>query len=121
MPYKLFEFLERYMTGAFVITITQPEKTGSKGKVFISKYRISKKKKMPFKLFEFLERYMTGAFLITITQPEKTGSIGKVFIPLEIKKLNSTFEIRNLSRFLRHFHVRFFLLHLRHFQQMNFN
>ena len=29
MPFKLFEFLERYMIGAFMITLTQLEKTGS--------------------------------------------------------------------------------------------
>ena len=61
---------------------------------------------MPFKLFQFLEQLMIGAFLITLTQLEKTGSIGKVFIPLEIYILNSIFEIRNRSNFLRHFHVR---------------
>ena len=35
MSFKLFEFLERFMTGAFLITLTQPENTGSTGKVFI--------------------------------------------------------------------------------------
>ena len=50
---------------------------------------------------------MIGAFLITLTQLEKTGPTGRVFIPLEILKLNSTFETRNRSRFFsRHYHVR---------------
>ena len=53
---------------------------------------------MPFKLFECLEQFMTRAFLITLTQLEKTGSTGKVFIPLEIIKLNSTFQTRNSLR-----------------------
>ena len=35
MPFKLFEFLERFMNGAFLITLTQLEKTGSTGEVFI--------------------------------------------------------------------------------------
>ena len=34
MPFKLFEFLERFMTGSFLIALTQLEKTGSAGKVF---------------------------------------------------------------------------------------
>ena len=40
MPFKLFEFLEQLKIGAFLITLTQIEKTGSTGKVFcaISKY-----------------------------------------------------------------------------------
>ena len=54
---------------------------------------------MRFKLFDRLEQFMTGAFWIKWTQIEKTGSIGNVFIPLEIYKLNSTFETRNRSRF----------------------
>ena len=35
IPYKLFEFLERFMIGAFLIKLTQLEKTGSTGKVLI--------------------------------------------------------------------------------------
>ena len=35
MPLKLFEFLKRFMIGAFLITLTQLDKTGSTGKVFI--------------------------------------------------------------------------------------
>ena len=37
MPFEfeLFEFLERFMTGDFLITLTQFEKTGSIGKAFI--------------------------------------------------------------------------------------
>ena len=35
MPFQLFEFLEQFMIGAFLITLTQLEKTGSTGKVFI--------------------------------------------------------------------------------------
>ena len=35
MPFKLSEFLERFMTDAFVVTLTQLEKTGSTGKVLI--------------------------------------------------------------------------------------
>ena len=35
IPFKLFEFLERLMIGAFSITVTQLRKTGSTGKVFI--------------------------------------------------------------------------------------
>ena len=35
MPFKLFEFLERFMIGAFLITLTQLEKTGSIGKILI--------------------------------------------------------------------------------------
>ena len=35
MPFKLFEFLEQFVFSAFLITLTQFEKTGSKGKVFI--------------------------------------------------------------------------------------
>ena len=34
MPFKLFEFLERFITGAFLITLTQLETTGSTAKVF---------------------------------------------------------------------------------------
>ena len=58
---------------------------------------------MPFKLIEFVEQFRIGTFLITLNQLEKTGSIGKGFIPLEIKKLNSTFDTRNRSRFLAPF------------------
>ena len=61
---------------------------------------------MPFNLFQFLEIIIIGAFLITLTQLEQPGSTGKVFIPLEIYKLNSTFETRNFSHFLlHHLHV----------------
>ena len=35
MSLNLFEFLERFMTSAVLITLTQLEKTGSTGKVFI--------------------------------------------------------------------------------------
>ena len=35
MPFELFEFLERFMIGAILITLTHLEKTGSIGKVFI--------------------------------------------------------------------------------------
>ena len=56
---------------------------------------------MPFKLFKFLEQIMI--VLITLTQLEKTRSTGKVFIPMEILKLNSTFETRNRSRFFAPF------------------
>ena len=35
MLFKLFEFQERFTIGAFLITLTQLEKTGSTGKVFI--------------------------------------------------------------------------------------
>ena len=35
MPFKLSEFLEKFMIGAFLTPLTQVEKTGSKGKVFI--------------------------------------------------------------------------------------
>ena len=35
MPFKLFEFLEQIMIGATLITLTQFEKTGSTGKVFV--------------------------------------------------------------------------------------
>ena len=34
MPFKLFEFLERFTTGAFLITLIQLEKNGSTGKVY---------------------------------------------------------------------------------------
>ena len=34
MPFKLFEILEQFMFGAFLITWIQLEKTGSIGKVF---------------------------------------------------------------------------------------
>ena len=33
MPFKLFEILKQFMIGAFLITSTQLEKTGSIGKV----------------------------------------------------------------------------------------
>ena len=36
MPFKLFEILEQFMIGAFLITWIQLEKTGSIGKVFIT-------------------------------------------------------------------------------------
>ena len=49
---------------------------------------------MPCKLFELLARFMTSAFLMKLTQLEKIGSTDKVFIPLEIYKLNSTFETK---------------------------
>ena len=32
MPFELFEFLEQFMMGAFLITLTRLEKTGSTGK-----------------------------------------------------------------------------------------
>ena len=35
MPFELFEFLERFMIGASLIILTQLEKPGSTGKVFI--------------------------------------------------------------------------------------
>ena len=35
ITFKLFEFLERFMIGAFFITINQLEKNGPTGKVFI--------------------------------------------------------------------------------------
>ena len=35
MPIELFEFLERFMMGTFLINLTQLKKTGSTGKVFI--------------------------------------------------------------------------------------
>ena len=35
MSFKLFEFLEGFMIGAFLITLTQLEKTGSTLEVFI--------------------------------------------------------------------------------------
>ena len=35
MPFKLFECLERFMICASLISLTQHEKIGSKGKVFI--------------------------------------------------------------------------------------
>ena len=31
MPFKFFEFLEQFMIGVFLITLTQIEKTGSMG------------------------------------------------------------------------------------------
>ena len=34
--FQLFAFLERFMISVFLITLTQLEKTGSIGKVFIS-------------------------------------------------------------------------------------
>ena len=33
MPFKHFEFLERFMMGAFFITLIQLEKTGSTGEL----------------------------------------------------------------------------------------
>ena len=33
MPFKLFDFLERFMIGAFLISLIQLEKTGPTGKV----------------------------------------------------------------------------------------
>ena len=36
MPFKLFEFLERFMIGAFLITLFQLEKTGSTDKFLFS-------------------------------------------------------------------------------------
>ena len=35
MPFKIFEFLEQFMIGAFLIILTQLEKTVSIGKIFI--------------------------------------------------------------------------------------
>ena len=35
MPFQLFELLERFMIGAFLIRLTQLQKTGSIGKLFI--------------------------------------------------------------------------------------
>ena len=52
---------------------------------------------------------------------EKTGSIGEVFIPLEIYKLNSTFETRNRSLFPVISTFVFGECYLHKFQQMNFN
>ena len=37
MPFKLFEFLELFMIGDFLITLTQPEKTGSICKICFCK------------------------------------------------------------------------------------
>ena len=36
MPFELSEFLGRFMIATFLITITQLEKNGSQGKVFIA-------------------------------------------------------------------------------------
>ena len=36
MPFKLFEFLDRFMIVAFLTTLTETEKTGSIRKTFIS-------------------------------------------------------------------------------------
>ena len=36
MPLKVFEFREQFMAGAFLIKLTQFEKTGSIDKIFIS-------------------------------------------------------------------------------------
>ena len=35
MPFKLFEFLEQFIIGAFLMKLTQIEQTGSTGKNFI--------------------------------------------------------------------------------------
>ena len=35
MPFKLFEFLEQFMIGTFLLTLTKLEKTRSSGKIFI--------------------------------------------------------------------------------------
>ena len=35
MPFRLFEFLERFTIAAFLIKLIQLEKTGSTGEVFI--------------------------------------------------------------------------------------
>ena len=35
MPFKFLEFLEQFMTGAFLMTLTQHEKTESTGKIVI--------------------------------------------------------------------------------------
>ena len=35
MPFKLFEIIERFMIGAFLITLNQLQKTESTSKVFI--------------------------------------------------------------------------------------
>ena len=35
MPFKLFEFQERFMIGAILISFTQLEKSGSTGKNYI--------------------------------------------------------------------------------------
>ena len=35
MSFKLFEFLDRFMIGIFFKTLTQLEKTGSTGEIFI--------------------------------------------------------------------------------------
>ena len=35
MPFKLFEFQEKFMIEAFLTTLNQIEKTGSTGKAFI--------------------------------------------------------------------------------------
>ena len=35
LPFKLFEFQEQFMIGAFLLILTQLEKTRSLGKVFI--------------------------------------------------------------------------------------
>ena len=35
MPFSPFEFLEQFVISTFLITLTQFEKTGEKGKVFI--------------------------------------------------------------------------------------
>ena len=36
MPLKLFHFLEQFTNGAFVMNLTQFEKTGSMSRIFIS-------------------------------------------------------------------------------------
>ena len=36
MPFKLFELLERFMIGAFLITLTHLDTTGSIGQVFVA-------------------------------------------------------------------------------------
>ena len=62
-----------------------------------------------------------GAFLTTFTQLEKTGSTGKVFIPLESKKINSTFEPEIVHVFCAISTFVFVEWYLGHFQQTNFN
>ena len=47
MPFKLFDFLERFMIGAFLITLTQIDKTGSTIKVIV----LLENKKVVFTIF----------------------------------------------------------------------
>ena len=61
MPFKLVEFLERFMNGAFLITLTQYEKTGISGKYL---FRWKPKIQIPLSKLEIVHIFHAISLLV---------------------------------------------------------